>query len=114
MRWRLRADTLRAQIEQCFWMPDAQYYGIAQDGAGELCRVRASNAGLLLYVGLPTDARALCVGRQLLSAPFNSGWGVRTLAEGEAHYNPMSLSQWIRVAARHGTVHGRPRPVRRA
>lgn len=90
MRWRMRADALRAEIEQRFWMADASYYGIAEDGEGALCRVRASNAGLLLFVGLPERQRAGAVASQLLSAPFNSGWGIRTLAEGEAHYNPMS------------------------
>ena len=90
MRWRMRADVLRAGIEQRFWMPDTQFYGLAEDGEGALCRVRASNAGLLLFVGLPEAQRAQAVVRQLLSASFNSGWGVRTLAEGEAHYNPMS------------------------
>jgi glycogen debranching enzyme len=90
MRWRMRADALRAEIEQRFWMPNANYYGIAEDGEGALCRVRASNAGLLLFVGLSKRERALAVASQLLSAPFNSGWGIRTLAEGEAHYNPMS------------------------
>src|SRR6185312_12413338 len=83
-------DALRAGIEQRFWMSDAAYYGIAEDGDGALCRVRASNAGLLLFVGLPGQERARSVAAQLLSASFNSGWGVRTLAEGEAHYNPMS------------------------
>src|SRR5579871_1133584 len=90
MRWRMRADELRVRIEQRFWLPQARYYAIAEDGEGALCRVRASNAGLLLYVGLPDAQRAQSVGQQLLSAAFNSGWGIRTLAEGEAHYNPMS------------------------
>jgi glycogen debranching enzyme len=30
------------------------------------------------------------VTKQLLSSRFSSGWGIRTLAEGEARYNPMS------------------------
>jgi glycogen debranching enzyme len=90
MSWRVRSDALRDAIEQQFWMPDAQFYGIAQDGDGRLCRVRASNAGHLLFVGAPRHERALAVTAQLLSGNFNSGWGVRTLGEAEAHYNPMS------------------------
>ncbi len=51
---------------------------------------RASNAGHLLYVGLPTPERAKRVASQLLSAQFHSGWGIRTLAEDELPFNPMS------------------------
>lgn len=88
--WSVRAEKLRSTVEERFWMPDREYYGIALDGAGELCRVRASNPGHLLYVGLVSDARAARATSHLLAPEFNSGWGVRTLAQGEAHYNPMS------------------------
>ncbi len=71
-------------------MEDLGTYGIAIDGHGELCRVRSSNPGHLLFSGLPSPERAHRVTRQLLSAPFATGWGIRTLAMGEARYNPMS------------------------
>jgi glycogen debranching enzyme len=88
--WRQRARALQAAVEARFWMPDAGFYGIAIDGAGELCRVRASNPGHLLYAGLPARDRAAQVAATLLSPAFATGWGIRTLAEGEARYNPMS------------------------
>ena len=88
--WDASAERLRAAVEERFWMPESRFYGIAIDGHGKLCRVRASNVGHLLYVGLPAPERADCVADQLLTATFNSGWGIRTLAEGEARYNPMS------------------------
>lgn len=90
LRWQARAEALRQVVEERFWMPDAGYYGIALDGEGALCRVRGSNAGHLLYVGLPSPERAARVAQQLLSSGFNSGWGIRTLAPGQVHYNPMS------------------------
>ncbi len=89
-RWRNRSEQIREAVEERFWMEDIGSYGIAIDGRGELCRVRTSNPGHLLFCGLPTPERAHRVTRQLLSAPFESGWGVRTLAVGEARYNPMS------------------------
>ena len=89
-RWQARAGALRDAVEQRFWMPETGYYGIAVDGEGALCRVRASNPGHLLYVGLPAPERAARTGAQLLGPGFASGWGLRTLAEGEARYNPMS------------------------
>jgi glycogen debranching enzyme len=87
---RARARTLRTAVEKRFWLPDAGFYAIAIDGTGEPCRVRASNPGHLLYTGLPSPPRALRVVQQLLSASFNTGWGVRTLASDQARFNPMS------------------------
>ncbi len=71
-------------------MKNRKFYGLAIDGAGELCRVRTSNAAHLLYVGLPNAERAAHVANHLMSSAFNSGWGIRTVAVGEARYNPMS------------------------
>jgi glycogen debranching enzyme len=88
--WTRRAETIRKVVEERFWMEEQGFYGIALDGQGELCRVRASNPGHLLFCGLPTLARARLTGDQLLSGGFFSGWGLRTLALGEARYNPMS------------------------
>jgi glycogen debranching enzyme len=89
-RWRDAAERLRAAVEARFWMPQAQFYAIAIDGDGELCRVRTSNAGHLLYTGLPTAERAHRVAEQLLSASFDNGWGVRTVCDRAARFNPMS------------------------
>jgi glycogen debranching enzyme len=89
-RWEASAEAVRRAVEERFWMPESQFYGIALDGKGELCRVRASNVGHLLYCGLPTPDRAGSVADQFLTSAFNSGWGIRTVAEGEVRYNPMS------------------------
>jgi len=119
VRWRERAEKLRLAVEERFWMEDQGFYGVALDGHGLLCRVRCSNAGHLLYVGLPSAARGASVARQLLNSHFDSGWGVRTLAWGQARFNPMSYhngSVWphdtalcaagmARYQARAGAVH---------
>jgi glycogen debranching enzyme len=88
--WRQRSHRLRAAIEERFWVPQLSYYAIALDGTGRPCQVRGSNAGHLLFCGVPSQARAAAVAAQLLSPRFASGWGIRTLAEGESRYNPMS------------------------
>lgn len=88
--WRGRAEALRQAVETRFWMEEADFYGIALDGAGELCRVPASNAGQLLFTGLPSPERAQRVIAQLMQARFDSGWGMRTLPTGAARFNPMS------------------------
>jgi glycogen debranching enzyme len=88
--WQLRAQTLREAIEQQFWVPEMNFYAIAIDGDGTPCKVRASNAGHLLFCGVPRAERAAAVSAQLLSDRCSSGWGIRTLCEGQARYNPMS------------------------
>jgi len=88
--WHARAERLRAAIERQFWVPELSFYAIAIDGDGKPCSVRASNAGHLLYCGVPSAEHAAIVAKELLSSRFSSGWGIRTLADGEVRYNPMS------------------------
>jgi len=89
-KWRRRAEELRKTIERLFWIPEMNFYAIAVDGDGEPCKVRASNAGHLLYCGVPDQERGAAVSAQLLTSGLESGWGIRTLADGQARYNPMS------------------------
>ncbi|HTH62026.1 MAG TPA: glycogen debranching N-terminal domain-containing protein [Paraburkholderia sp.] len=89
-RYAARASKLRECVERLFWMPESRFYGIALDGHGELCRVLASNAGHLLAFGLPEYERGCDVAATLESALFHTGWGVRTLAAGQARFNPMA------------------------
>jgi glycogen debranching enzyme len=88
--WRGRAERLRDAVEERFWMPEENFYALAIDGEGALCQVRASNAGHLLYTGLPSEQRAAKVTEQLLSASFDNGWGLRTLFDRAPRFNPMS------------------------
>jgi glycogen debranching enzyme len=89
-RWRERAEALREAVERRFWLDGPQFYALAIDGLNQPCRVRASNAGHLLFAGLPGGERARAVGRQLLSPAFASGWGIRTLPNEAVRFNPMS------------------------
>jgi len=89
-RVRAQAAALRDAVEKAFWLADLNFYALALDGRGDPCRVRASNAGQLLYTGLPEPGRARRVAEQIMSASFNDGWGIRTLAQGEPRFNPMS------------------------
>ncbi len=88
--WSLRAETIRQAVERRFWMEDKNFYAIALDGEGEPCRVLSSNPGHLLFTGLVAPHRARKVAERLLGRDFAPGWGVRTLAFGEARFNPMS------------------------
>jgi glycogen debranching enzyme len=85
-----QAEKLRQAFEEKFWCDRLGIYGLALDGNKQLCRVRASNAGHCLFTGIANAERAARVGSRLTEEPFFSGWGVRTVAAGEARYNPMS------------------------
>ena len=71
-------------------MRGSSTYALALDGAKRPCRVRASNPGHCLAMGLVTVERAQRVATTLTGEAFFSGWGIRTVAMGEARYNPMS------------------------
>jgi glycogen debranching enzyme len=92
-----RADALAAQagelaerIEERFWCEEIGTYAIALDGGKTPCRVATSNAGQLLFTGLAEPERAHRVAAGLTGAEFFAGWGIRTVAESTARYNPMS------------------------
>jgi glycogen debranching enzyme len=84
------AAAFAAKFETAFWCPEIGMYALALDGAKQQCAVRASNAGQLLFTGIADPERAKLVGGELLRPHFFSGWGVRTVASGEARFNPMS------------------------
>jgi glycogen debranching enzyme len=88
--WRARSVALRETVERRFWLEPEACYALALDGRGVPCRVRGSNAGHLLFTGLPSAKRAERVAAQLRGRPFSSGWGIRTLAKGQTRFNPMS------------------------
>ncbi|MFN7026231.1 MAG: glycogen debranching N-terminal domain-containing protein [Pseudorhizobium sp.] len=84
------AEKLRLRFEADFWDEELGTYVLALDGMKRPCRVRASNAGHALFTGIASPERAGRVAATLLSKEGYSGWGIRTLAQGEARYNPMS------------------------
>lgn len=88
--FRTEAARLRTHFNAAFWCEDIGTYAIALDGQKQPCRVRTSNAGHCLYTGIATADHAYRVAHSLLSRDFYSGWGIRTVASGEARYNPIS------------------------
>jgi glycogen debranching enzyme len=84
------AGLLAERFEQAFWCDELGTYALALDGAKQPCQVRSSNAGQLLFSGIVRQDRARLVAADLMRPHFFSGWGIRTIAQGEARYNPMS------------------------
>jgi glycogen debranching enzyme len=85
-----QAETLSTRFEEAFWCDDLSTYALALDGNKKPCRVRTSNAGHCLYAEIARPDRARLVAETLLSPDSFSGWGVRTVAAGQARYNPLS------------------------
>jgi glycogen debranching enzyme len=84
------ASRLAERFETAFWCPEIETYALALDGAKRPCQVRTSNAGQVLFTGIAAPDRAARVAKELLQPRFFSGWGIRTVARGEARFNPMS------------------------
>lgn len=84
------ATILKDRFHQQFWCEDLNTYALALDGNKELCRVVASNPGHCLYSGIVNQSVADRLIDTLTNTRMFSGWGIRTLAEGEPRYNPMS------------------------
>jgi glycogen debranching enzyme len=84
------ARQLRRRFHAAFWSERLGTYALALDGEGRRCEVRSSNTGHCLLTGIASREAAAAVARQLLAPTSFNGWGVRTLDEREARYNPMS------------------------
>jgi glycogen debranching enzyme len=84
------AQALQARFNSAFWCSDIETYALALDGEKQPCRVRASNAGHCLFTGIAHADRARQVIAGLGDEHFFTGWGVRTVAESELRFNPMS------------------------
>jgi glycogen debranching enzyme len=89
-QWIEKAQTLQRRFEEVFWCEDLGTYALALDGQKKSCRVRSSNAGHALFGGIAAPERAARLAATLIHPTSFSGWGIRTVAEGEARYNPMS------------------------
>jgi len=84
------ARRLAERFEAAFWCDELGTYALALDGKKQPCRVRTSNAGQLLFTGIVREDRARMIAADLMRSHFFTGWGIRTVARGEARYNPMS------------------------
>jgi len=81
---------LKERFDEQFWMEDVQFYAIALDEKKEQVGTVTSNPGHVLLSGMLNEERAEAVVRMLLSKKMFSGYGIRTMGEGEAGYNPIS------------------------
>jgi glycogen debranching enzyme len=83
------AADLKRRFNRDFWVKDGEYFAVALDGDGRQVDSLTSNIGHLLWSGIVDTSKAKAVVKHLMGPRLFSGWGVRTMAEGEARYNPI-------------------------
>jgi glycogen debranching enzyme len=84
-----QAADLKRRFNRDFWVEDGEYFAVALDNDGRQVDSLTSNNGHLLWSGIVDKSKARAVARHLIGPRLFSGWGIRTLAEGEARYNPI-------------------------
>jgi glycogen debranching enzyme len=85
-----RAADLKQRFNRDFWLEDRGWYAVALAKGGEPVDSLASNMGHCLWSGIVDDEHAAAVAARLMSPAMWSGWGIRTLAEDQPGYDPMS------------------------
>ncbi|MGZ4320122.1 MAG: amylo-alpha-1,6-glucosidase [Gaiellaceae bacterium] len=83
------AADLKRRFNRDFWVEDEGYFAIALDVDGRQVDALTSNNGHLLWSGIVDKSKAKSVAGHLMGNRLFSGWGVRTMAEGEGRYNPI-------------------------
>jgi glycogen debranching enzyme len=83
------AANLKRRFNRDFWVDDGEYFALALDPEGRQVDSLTSNNGHLLWSGIVDRSKAKPVAGHLVGRRLFSGWGVRTLAEGEGRYNPI-------------------------
>ena len=86
----LSAESLKKKFNEQFWDEELGSFVLALDGNKKPCRVLSSNAGHCLFAGIADESHAEKLAASLTGNSMYSGWGIRTLANNEVRYNPMS------------------------
>ncbi|HEX2495771.1 MAG TPA: glycogen debranching N-terminal domain-containing protein [Gaiellaceae bacterium] len=83
------AADLKRRFNRDYWVEDGEYFALALDSEGKQVDPLTSNNGHLLWSGIVDQSKAKSIAAHLVGPRLFSGWGVRTLAEGEGRYNPI-------------------------
>ena len=85
-----KAEEIERKFNHDFWMGRAKFVAQALDGAHRQVEAITSNPGHCLWAGIVSGGHAREVGERLMQADLWSGWGVRTLSDKAANYDPCS------------------------
>ena len=84
------ADRLRRRFQSAFWCEDLGTYALALDGSKQRCACSRPTWATASWSGIAAPEHAQRIVETLMGPAFFSGWGIRTIAQGEPRYNPMS------------------------
>jgi glycogen debranching enzyme len=84
-----QAADLKRRFNRDFWVESGEYFALALEADGNQVDALSSNHGHLLWSGIVEKSKAKAVVRHLMGPRLFSGWGIRTLAEGEGRFNPI-------------------------
>jgi glycogen debranching enzyme len=85
------AVELRDRFDAAFWCEArGGYYALALDGEKQRVDSLTSNVGHLLWSGIVPDERVDAIVDQLMGEDLWSGWGVRTMSDGDTGFNPLA------------------------
>jgi glycogen debranching enzyme len=87
---RMEALELRSRFLERYWDAERGFVYLALDGESNPCTVLSSNMGHCLWGNILPPEHATRVAEHLMSKSMFSGYGIRTLADSEVSYNPMS------------------------
>jgi len=88
-RLQREADELKHRFNKDFWIEGREFFAVALDGKKRKVDSLTSNIGHLLWSGIVDEDKIPPIVSHLMGPKLFSGWGVRTMAEGEAGYNPI-------------------------
>ncbi|MGZ4763639.1 MAG: amylo-alpha-1,6-glucosidase, partial [Ilumatobacteraceae bacterium] len=89
-RHQLLAEQLKARFNRDFWLEEHGWYAVALGPDKRPVDSLTSNMGHCLWTGIVAADRAEMVAAKLMSPQMWNGWGIRTLANDEQAYDPMS------------------------
>ena len=84
------AAALQDRLDAAYWLDRrGGYYALALDGGKQPVDALCSNLGHLLWSGIVPEHRVEAVVGALLGDELWTGWGMRTMAAGDAAYDPL-------------------------
>jgi glycogen debranching enzyme len=83
------AEELKLRFNRDFWLPERGFFALALDGQKRKVDSLTSNIGHVLWSGIADRDKAASCAKHIMGDALFSGWGTRTMAEGEGAYNPL-------------------------
>jgi glycogen debranching enzyme len=84
------AAQLKTRFNRDYWLDEYGWYAVALGPDKKPVDSLTSNIGHCLWSGIVDEDRASLIAKHLMSPQMWNGWGIRTLAEDERAYDPMS------------------------